>query len=666
MTTLSRPSLGLAQTILASSAAIALIGSGALAGGGCNASCPGGAVQASDGCEVSAPDSNGGCNTDAANPPLDNLGTLSPSAPSVTYCGQVGTLLPTSRDLDWARFTLDSPAFVTVTASHQVVATGQPATNFTIFVGQGATCPLNAVVALASGTCPFVTPTVFLPAGDHLVVFTVNAFGEDGPLCPVDYVATIQASFGAFGSCGEQDAGSCGLPNGTPGCDDFACCETICAFFSSCCDFAWDELCVEFAIQECGIFVYECNSGPGAPANDCVANATEVFANSQLAFNSTNASTDGPNQPECGSGENDTPIHKDLWYYWVATEDGTFTASTCNITFFDTKIAIYDLGSELPSQIDPTFLPQFFIECNEDCGDAAFASELSVQVVAGNVYLTRVGGYLGAGGPGEIAFLFEEPVPFPDPDTCETSQGTDPLTHSNDPVPTAQQVACAGGGITTANQWANSFDLSQGATAGQDYLLYCIDFGYGNTGPDIIATINVYVDTDGGAPLSPGIDLVLIGTRTVGLPTSTVTRIFATFEEPICIPANSVIVVELDIPAQTAGSARIAGNPAGQTAPLYLRSAACGITNFASTASIGFPAANWTMSVIGSVSCDGGPGTPCPADLTGDGIVGGADLGQLLNAWGSCPGCPADLTGDGIVNGADLGALLNAWGACPE
>ncbi len=47
-------------------------------------------------------------------------------------------------------------------------------------------------------------------------------------------------------------------------------------------------------------------------------------------------------------------------------------------------------------------------------------------------------------------------------------------------------------------------------------------------------------------------------------------------------------------------------------------------------------------------------------DLTGDGIVNGADLGVLLGAWGPCT-CPADLNGDGVVNGADLGLLLGHW-----
>jgi hypothetical protein len=54
---------------------------------------------------------------------------------------------------------------------------------------------------------------------------------------------------------------------------------------------------------------------------------------------------------------------------------------------------------------------------------------------------------------------------------------------------------------------------------------------------------------------------------------------------------------------------------------------------------------------------------PCPADLTGDGVVDGADLGRALGAWGGSGG--VDLTGDGVVDGSDVGLLLTAWGICP-
>ncbi|MSR18948.1 MAG: hypothetical protein EXS00_07265 [Phycisphaerales bacterium] len=60
-----------------------------------------------------------------------------------------------------------------------------------------------------------------------------------------------------------------------------------------------------------------------------------------------------------------------------------------------------------------------------------------------------------------------------------------------------------------------------------------------------------------------------------------------------------------------------------------------------------------------TVSC---PSTPCPADIDGNGVVDGADLGVVLAAWGGTAG---DITGDGITDGVDLAALLGAFGNCP-
>jgi len=47
-------------------------------------------------------------------------------------------------------------------------------------------------------------------------------------------------------------------------------------------------------------------------------------------------------------------------------------------------------------------------------------------------------------------------------------------------------------------------------------------------------------------------------------------------------------------------------------------------------------------------------------DISLDGMVGGADLGLLLENWGNSG--VGDLNGDGVVDGADLGLLLENWG----
>jgi hypothetical protein len=57
--------------------------------------------------------------------------------------------------------------------------------------------------------------------------------------------------------------------------------------------------------------------------------------------------------------------------------------------------------------------------------------------------------------------------------------------------------------------------------------------------------------------------------------------------------------------------------------------------------------------------------TPCPADITGDEKVDGADLTTLLATWGECDVfCLGDIDQSGTVDGQDLALLLNDWGSC--
>jgi formylglycine-generating enzyme required for sulfatase activity len=56
----------------------------------------------------------------------------------------------------------------------------------------------------------------------------------------------------------------------------------------------------------------------------------------------------------------------------------------------------------------------------------------------------------------------------------------------------------------------------------------------------------------------------------------------------------------------------------------------------------------------------------CPGDITGNGVVDGADLSVVLSAWGSDgsdePG--SDINADDLVNGADLAFVIVAFGPC--
>jgi len=52
---------------------------------------------------------------------------------------------------------------------------------------------------------------------------------------------------------------------------------------------------------------------------------------------------------------------------------------------------------------------------------------------------------------------------------------------------------------------------------------------------------------------------------------------------------------------------------------------------------------------------------PCPADLSGDGVVGFSDLSIILSNWLTSDG--GDVNGDGETNFSDLSLVLSAWGA---
>lgn len=71
--------------------------------------------------------------------------------------------------------------------------------------------------------------------------------------------------------------GACCEDNGTPGCTNEACCAAVCSFEPFCCNGTWDNVCAEFAkaLPECAE-VPGCEGGPcpGAGGDCCLAHGT--------------------------------------------------------------------------------------------------------------------------------------------------------------------------------------------------------------------------------------------------------------------------------------------------------------------------------------------------------------------------------------------------------
>ena len=59
----------------------------------------------------------------------------------------------------------------------------------------------------------------------------------------------------------------------------------------------------------------------------------------------------------------------------------------------------------------------------------------------------------------------------------------------------------------------------------------------------------------------------------------------------------------------------------------------------------------------------------CDGDVSGDRVVDGEDIAQLLSTWGLCSDlrpCYADFNENGEVDGADLSYVLSNWGRCSD
>jgi subtilisin-like proprotein convertase family protein len=122
---------------------------------------------------------------------------------------------------------------------------------------------------------------------------------------------------------------------------------------------------------------------PPPPANDECADAIEI-GDGVHAFSTIDAT--GTDITSCTLNDS-----ADIWFLYVATCDGTATATTCNDAAYDTALSVFDAcgGNE--------------IGCNDDGpGCTGFTSTLNFGVTAGTSYWIRVAGFNGATGTGNL------------------------------------------------------------------------------------------------------------------------------------------------------------------------------------------------------------------------------------------------------------------------
>lgn len=653
-----------------------------VAHGQCSVTPPAGSIAASDLCANLTSDSNGGCNFGPTN--FDSLGVIV-SGGSASATGTLGTFIPaggttyTSRDLDWYSLSTVEAGTLNVSLSALSV-TGTPLPTTVVFIidfpADAVDCVLYDVLyGFAFGGCPHVASAI-VDAGMHGVIVTVP-FEVDAAVptqpCDANYLVTVTFQGGGYPECGTS-VDSCVEVHATGGCNDFACCETVCGFNPLCCFVGWDQSCIDQAIVDCGYFIYSCNAPNGA--GDCLINPVAVTVGDSFAFDNTTATTDGPvpTAALCASA-----MGLDRWFLMQAPADGALTLSACAsqdpAALVDTVIEIYGLGTDPVMTAERAQgLLDMYIGCVDDsCGVVAGTEGVSlIDAVGGEYYLYRIGGYTSATGTATGALTF--------------TTGFEYVVYTTGPqnavVNTAGALANLGlsSGCLNAQlpqRWlAQAFTVptAEGATGWR--LSEIVAKGFAPAGVTN-STMNWVIWNRVGTAQPVAADQVASGSVTYPVP----------YDDGADSAANASHAIGLDVVAAPGDYylTVYAVNPSCATIFsnfAWFISAYNGVNLVDATGvfawrSATFPTPGFARWTLGGYTVQAGAdpndiwntafnimGTPegappCVADLNGDGLRDGADLALMLGAWGGAGG---DVDGDGLTDGADLALLLGVFG----
>ncbi|MBK7874183.1 MAG: hypothetical protein IPJ77_00245 [Planctomycetes bacterium] len=107
----------------------------------------------------------------------------------------------------------------------------------------------------------------------------------------------------------------------------------------------------------------------------------------------------------------DTSMYRDVWFTWTAPATNTYQISSCGLTTFNTKIAVYS-GSGCPAS--PA------LACNDDfCG---IQSALLFPAIAGQVYTVQLASSASSSSGGNGSFSIDVAPPLV---PCTTAPGPD-------------------------------------------------------------------------------------------------------------------------------------------------------------------------------------------------------------------------------------------------
>ena len=121
------------------------------------------------------------------------------------------------------------------------------------------------------------------------------------------------------------------------------------------------------------------------PLDNDFCSTARYVTDGDWSFTNVGALSDGDayNDAQC-SGTFLGVMNADVWFSYVACDNGPLTVSTCNLIDFDSDIVVYEGTCDSKTQV----------ACNGDTdGCAGYSSTVTFNVTGGSHYLFRVGGW---------------------------------------------------------------------------------------------------------------------------------------------------------------------------------------------------------------------------------------------------------------------------------
>jgi hypothetical protein len=405
-----------------------------------------------------------------------------------------------------------------------------------------------------------------------------------------------------YESCGDPAAGDCFVANDSAGCDNEACCATVCEVDDACCLAEWDAVCAEYANQFCNPNQGNCAAGE---VEDCDGSG-ECWTEAWIG----DAYCDGTAQD----------FGADLCCY--DNDGGDCTAEQCEVQVCgDGFCGPGETPTNCPDDCDASECATITATAGDEDG-----SGCSADGTSGLITLTWEGGcvastieFVGLGtltgvynsgititGIGVASECYDIIVTFDDGSIADPVNG---CHNCGEPPVCGDGVCAVGETFETCPEDCDEGGCPDGQIADCDLSGECwIETWLGDGFCD--GTAQAYgadlccYETDGGDCTAEECE------GGGGDPTGA-----------CCVDATCSIATEVDCAGEWQG-------------------------------------ANTTCDTD---TCE----VACVGDFNGDGDIGGGDLTILLAAWGTAD-ANVDLNGDGIISGGDLTILLAAWGIpCP-